>query len=104
MGYPRIRPRRLAEKLLQIRNTLGLSQSEMYRRLGVEDLIPYTRISRFELDQLEPPLPVLLQYARVAGVHVEDIIDDELDLPPKLPGNIRYQGLKRKATFRKRKS
>ncbi|HKB68472.1 MAG TPA: helix-turn-helix transcriptional regulator [Pyrinomonadaceae bacterium] len=100
MGYRRIRPRRLAEKLLQIRNALGLSQSEMYRRLGVEELMPYTRISKFELDQLEPPLPVLLQYARAAGVHVEDIIDDELDLPPKLPGNVRYQGLKRKPTSR----
>ena len=103
MGYRRIRPRRLAEKLLQIRNALGLSQSEMYRRLGVEELMPYTRISKFELDQLEPPLPVLLQYARAAGVHMEDIVDDELDLPPKLPGNVRYQGLKRKAASRKRK-
>jgi transcriptional regulator with XRE-family HTH domain len=102
MGYPRIRPRRLAEKLLQIRNTLGLSQSEMYRRLGVEELMPYTRISKFELDQLEPPLAVLLQYARVGGVHMEDIVDDELDLPSRLPGNIKYRGLKRKATSRKR--
>ena len=93
MGYPRLRPARLAEKLLQIRNTLGLSQSEMYRSLGVEDLMPYTRISKFELDQLEPPLPVLLQYARVAGVHMEDIVDDELDLPAKLPGNVRYRGI-----------
>jgi transcriptional regulator with XRE-family HTH domain len=95
MGYPRLRPARLAEKLLQIRNTLGLSQSEMYRSLGVEDLMPYTRISKFELDQLEPPLPVLLQYARVAGVHMEDIVDDELDLPAKLPGNVRYRGIAR---------
>ena len=101
MGYPRIRPTRLAEKLLQIRNALGLSQSEMYRRLGVEDLIPYTRISRFELDQLEPPLPVLLQYARVAGVAMEDLVDDELDLPAKLPGNVRHQGIKRKSPSRK---
>jgi transcriptional regulator with XRE-family HTH domain len=91
----------LAEKLRQIRNALGLSQSEMYRRLGVEDLMPYTRISKFELDQLEPPLPVLLQYARAAGVHMEDLVDDELDLPAKLPGNVRYQGLKRKPTSRK---
>ena len=98
MGYPRIRPKRLAEKLLQIRNALGLSQSAMYRRLGVEDLIPYTRISRFERDELEPPSPVLLQYARAAGVHMEDLVDDELDLPAKLPGNVKYQGLKRKPT------
>jgi transcriptional regulator with XRE-family HTH domain len=102
MGYPRIRPKRLAEKLLLIRTALGLSQSEMYRRLGVEDLMPYTRISKFERDELEPPLPVLLQYARVAGVHMEDIVDDELDLPAKLPGNVRHRGLKRKSTFLKR--
>jgi transcriptional regulator with XRE-family HTH domain len=90
----------LAEKLLQIRNTLGLSQSEMYRSLGVEELMPYTRISKFELDQLEPPLRVLLQYARVAGVHMEDIVDDELDLPSKLPGNVRYRGIARSSKSR----
>ena len=71
MGYARPRPKRLAEKLLQIRNALGLSQTEMWRRLGVEDDIPYKRISKYELDQNEPPLSVLLQYARVAGVHME---------------------------------
>src|SRR5882672_6154077 len=103
MGYVRMRPRRLAEKLLHIRNALGLSQTEFYRRLGVEDLIPYTRISKYERDELEPPLPILLQYARAAGVHMEDIVDDELDLPPKLPGNVRYQGLKRKSASRKRR-
>ena len=103
MGYPRVRQKRLAEKLLQIRNALGLSQTDMYRRLGVENLMPYTRISRFELDQLEPPLQVLLQYARVAGIHMEDLVDDELDLPAKLPGNVRYQGLKRKPASRTRR-
>ena len=79
MGYARPRPKRLAEKLLQIRNALGLSQSELWRRLGVEDEISFKRISKFELDQNEPSLLVLLQYARVAGVHVEALIDDELD-------------------------
>ncbi len=97
----RIKPARLSEKLLQIRNFLGLSQSEMLRRLGFEDLIDYRRISEFELAEAEPPLPVLLQYARVAGVHMEDIVDDELDLPSKLPGNVRYQGRKRKSRSRK---
>ncbi|HKO45563.1 MAG TPA: helix-turn-helix transcriptional regulator [Pyrinomonadaceae bacterium] len=102
MGYPRIRPRRLAEKLLQIRTALGLSQTEMYRRLGVDDLMPYTRISKFERDELEPPLPVLLQYARVAGIHMEELADDELDLPTKLPSNTRHRGPKHKPTSRKR--
>lgn len=101
MGYRRIRPKRLAEKLLQIRLALGLSQTELFRRLGVEDLIQYTRISKFERDELEPTLPVLLQYARVAGVHMEDVVDDELDLPAKLPGNVKYQGLKRSSKSRR---
>jgi transcriptional regulator with XRE-family HTH domain len=103
MGYARIRPKRLAEKLLHIRNSLGLSQTEMHRRLGVEELMPYTRISKYERGELEPPLPVLLQYSHVAGVHMEDIVDDELDLPEKLPGKVRYQGIQRKSSSRKTK-
>lgn len=82
----RPKQRELAGKLLRIRNALGLSQSEMLRRLGVEDLISYKQISKYEMDVSEPPLIVLLRYARVAGVSVETLIDDELDLPAKLPG------------------
>jgi transcriptional regulator with XRE-family HTH domain len=89
MGYARRRPKRLAEKLLQIRNALGLSQTEMHRRLGVEDEIPYTRISDYELDKGEPTLMILLQYARVAGVSIDLLADDELDLPEKLPTRCR---------------
>ena len=90
MGYARPRPKRLAEKLLQIRLALGLSQSEMHRRLGVEGEIPYTRISKYELDENEPPLAVLLKYARVAGVCVDVLIDDEMDLPTKLPSKPKH--------------
>jgi transcriptional regulator with XRE-family HTH domain len=101
MGNVRPRPKRLATKLLQIRNSLGLSQAEMLRRLGVEDQIEYTTISKYELDKNEPPLEILLKYARVAGVHMEDLVDDELDLPAKLPGNVKCQGLKRSSTSRR---
>lgn len=59
--------------------------------------MPYTRISKYERGELEPPLPVLLQYSRVAAVHVEDIVDDDLNLPEKLPGKVRYQGIQRKS-------
>ncbi|HEY6230691.1 MAG TPA: helix-turn-helix transcriptional regulator [Pyrinomonadaceae bacterium] len=98
---PRMKPERLAEKLLQVRTALGLSQSELLRRLGFDDAIDYRRISEFELGEAEPPLPVLLKYARVAGVHMEDLVDDELDLPVKLPGNVKYQGLKRASKSRR---
>jgi transcriptional regulator with XRE-family HTH domain len=91
----RVRPERLPEKLLQIRLALGLSQSELLRRLALEDVMDYRRISEFERGTTEPHLSVLLQYARAAGVHMEDIADDELDLPDKLPGKVNYQGIRR---------
>jgi transcriptional regulator with XRE-family HTH domain len=86
----RLRPKRLAEKLLQIRQALELSQTEMLRRLGFEDQIHYSRISEYELGKNEPPYPILLQYARVAGVCVDMLIDDELDLPDRLPGKLKH--------------
>jgi hypothetical protein len=36
----------------------------------------------------------LLAYARAASVHLEDLVDDELELPRKLPGNVNYRGIK----------
>ena len=83
--YHRTKPIRLAEKLLQIRVALGLSQNGMIRRLGLEDEITQSRISGYELGTREPSLPTLLRYARAAGVCVDALIDDELDLPAKLP-------------------
>jgi len=85
MGNPRPKPLRLAEKLLTIRNALGLSQTEMLSRLRVEDLIAYHSISKYELGLREPPLVILLQYARAAGVSMETLADDDLNLPDRLP-------------------
>ena len=87
----RMRQERLAEKLLQIRLTLELSQSDMLRRLGFEDALDYKRISEYELDKNEPPLAVLLSYARVAGVCMDALVDDELDLPDKLPAKPKHK-------------
>ena len=73
--------KRLAEKLRQIRLALGLSQTEMLMRLEAEEVIEYNRISDYETGTGEPTLLILLQYARVANVYVEALIDDELELP-----------------------
>lgn len=86
----RQRPERLAEKLLQVRLALGLSQSEMLRRIGLEDSISYKKISDYERGEREPALIVLLQYARAAGVCVDILIDDDLDLPSKLPARPKH--------------
>jgi transcriptional regulator with XRE-family HTH domain len=102
MGSARPRPARLAEKLLQIRNALGFSQTEMHKRLQAEEEIDYTTISKYELGKNEPPLMILLRYARLAGIYVEDLIDDNLDLPAKLPGTAHHTGIKHKPTSRKR--
>ena len=87
---PRVKPERLAEKLRRIREALGLSQSEMWRHLGVEDLIVFKQISTYELGKREPPLPVLLAYARAAGVCMDTLVDDKLDLPAKLPAKAKH--------------
>ena len=71
-------------------------------RLETDQTILYTRISDYELDKNEPSLLTILAYARVAGVHMEALVDDELDLPTKLPGHVAHRGLKRKSTSRKR--
>jgi transcriptional regulator with XRE-family HTH domain len=57
-----------------------MSQGKMVKRLGVQNLIHYTTISKYELDKNEPPLMILLAYARLAEIPVEQIIDDELEL------------------------
>jgi transcriptional regulator with XRE-family HTH domain len=80
----RRKPARLGEKLLHVRQSLGLSQNQLIRLLGFEELVQGT-ISAFESGGREPSLLVLLGYARMASVSVETLIDDDLDLPDKLP-------------------
>lgn len=86
----RMRQARLADKLLQIRQTLGLSQTEMLKRLGFAEVLDYKRISEYELGRSEPPLAVLLGYARAAGICLDVLVDDELDLPAKLPAKPKH--------------
>lgn len=100
----RIKPERLAEKLLQVRLTIGISQSEMLSRLAVEALIDYTKISAYERGERVPPLPILLEYARIANVWMDVLVDDELDLPARLPSPVKSEGVRRKSeTSRKPK-
>jgi transcriptional regulator with XRE-family HTH domain len=84
MGAPRQKPERLAEKLKQIRLSLGLSQDGLLERLGLAEDFVRSRISAYELGNREPPLPVLLRYARLVGISTDVLIDDEMDLPAKL--------------------
>ncbi len=100
MGSVRQRPARLAEKLRQIRLALGLSQSEVVKRLGIEDQVDAARISGFETGLREPTLMIILQYARAANVWADVLIDDELDLPEDLPSRKKHEGITRKSSRR----
>jgi transcriptional regulator with XRE-family HTH domain len=84
----RPKPKRLARKLAEIRLGLGLSQNELIKALGVK--LKQNRISDYEQGIGEPPLPLLLQYARLVGISTDVLIDDELDLPAKLPAKPKH--------------
>ena len=86
----RHRPKRLAEKLRRIREAFDLSQNEMIRRMDAEDLMAQNTISEYELGKREPPLLVLLKYAEVAGVCLDVLANDKLDLPAKLPAKAKH--------------
>jgi transcriptional regulator with XRE-family HTH domain len=79
---PRNKPKRLGEKLLQIREALGLSQKEMAEQLSERTgfTITRTHISNYERDRVEPFLETTLAYSRLANLHMEQIVDDDLDL------------------------
>ena len=91
---------RLPEKLLQVRLALGDTQEGMARRLGFPE-ITREYVSGFERGTREPPLPVLLRIANLAGVYVDVLIDDGLNLPDSLPSPITSAGVKTRTTARK---
>ena len=79
MGHARNKPKRLAAKLVQIREVLGLSQTELAERLG--NYRTHHHISKYERGKAIPFLEVLLAYSRLANVQIEQIVDDDVDLP-----------------------
>ena len=85
----RPKPARLATKLLSIREALGISQAEMVNVLDYPKIHP-AHISGYERGEREPPLPVLLRYARVAGICLDVLVDDEQNLPKKLPSKPKH--------------
>lgn len=84
---PRHVPSRLGEKLSTIRKQLNIATyEEMINRLGVSEVSLYrSAIYEYEQNKREPPLIVILSYARLANISVETLIDDRQELPEHLP-------------------
>jgi|SRR5215207_8007919 len=97
---PRMKPKRLPEKLRQIRERLGLSQNGLIHQLGFEGILVQASISGYESGTREPSLPVLQRYSEISGVWVNSIIDDGMDIPEPLPCPRMREGIPRKPTRR----
>ena len=91
----RKKPKRLAEKLKQIRASLELSQTAMVKKLGFADELTKSEISDFEHGRYEPNLLVLLAYSEAANVFLEVLVRDELELPERLPCKRKHLGVNR---------
>ena len=91
----RLHPKRLAEKLLTIRQKIdgGLSQNEMLKKLDLEDELERDRISKYERGTLIAPWYVLLRYSEAANVYLEVLLKDNLNLPEKLPCKVKSEGI-----------
>jgi transcriptional regulator with XRE-family HTH domain len=85
----RKKSQRLGRKLLGVRESYGLTQDEMLEKLGLAGRRFRSAISGYELGTREPSFDILLKYAELAGVWVDVLIDDHLDLPKKLPADHR---------------
>lgn len=101
MGYPRPCPKHLAEKLRQVRLRLMLTQEEMAARLEQIPVPPQPgHVSEFENGRREPSLFYLLAIAQLAGIPMELLVDDDLELPDKLSEHALRMGSRKQKRVR----
>src|ERR1044072_9354746 len=93
----RYMPARLGEKFLQIRTALGLTQERMLARLELPGEITQSYISPYEREMKEPPIFVIMKYAKVANVWIDVLVEDALDLPSRIPSSRKHQGVRHKS-------
>ena len=92
----RPKPARLAEKLKFIREKLDLKFEELIDKLDCPSIPLYrASITQYENGKREPPLQVLLQYARLANVWLDVLVDDALDLPQILSSKEKSEGVRK---------
>lgn len=91
-------PKRLPAKLRLIREALHLSQEQLVEKIkdaGVFGKLDRSYVSGWESGKREPTLEVLLHYSEIAGVWLNAILDDEVDLPARLPCSRMHEGIRR---------
>ena len=76
--------KRLPEKLKQIRAALRLNQKSLLGWIDTSETNPEI-ISRFERGTASPSQAQLESYAALINAEVQALLDDDLDLPEKIP-------------------
>ena len=74
-----VKIKNLSAKLRAVRKHLGLSQSQFAARIHSFD-IHYMRVSEYERGQRTTNLLILLDYARLGGIHIDHLVNDSMDL------------------------
>lgn len=90
----RARPKNLQAKVCEIRRRLAITQDEMAERLiehGAEKTTHSGYVADFETGKRAPSLLGVLAYAKLAGVCADVLLDDEFDLPEKLPSKPKHK-------------
>lgn len=83
---PRPRPKCLATKLRQLRELLNLTQEQLAEAVGYIESPPQPgHVSEYERGRREPSLLFLLAVSRLANIRMEVLVDDNLNIPVRLP-------------------
>ena len=69
----------LPKKLIAVRRQLGLTQTQMAERIGLQ--VSPAHVEEFESGFTEPELNIILAYSEIAGIHMEVFANDNLELP-----------------------
>lgn len=90
----------LGRKLRSVRLSLGLSQNGILRRLCLDDELTQAEWSAYERGVRIPSLPVLLMIADLAGVWMDVLVNDDLDLPEVIPAAPKSGGVLTKSKLK----
>jgi transcriptional regulator with XRE-family HTH domain len=77
--YRRKSPKKLGQKMREVRLRLEMTQEEVAKQLGTDS----GAISRFERGLRDPSLLEILAFSQMSGVGVELLIDDRQSLAKK---------------------
>ncbi len=87
----KLTPHRLASKIKDIRNSLGLTQEQIWSFVNpAQAPTNYSRISQYENNVRVPSLREIWNYARLAGLSVEVLADDALNLTDNFYESFRF--------------